>query len=90
MAEATADWYETEYLPALQAIREAQLPDYYRHKTGGDLFLWVHGKLRELQTTNRDATWADAARVARREGVPAAEQRALKRARRAPLPADPG
>ena len=87
MAEATADWYETEYLPALQAIREAQLPDYYRHKTGGDLFLWVHGKLRELQTTNRGATWADAARVARREGVPAAEQRALKRARRSPLPA---
>lgn len=89
MAEATADWYEAEYLPALQAIRDAQLPDYYRHKTGGDLFLWVHGKLRELQTTNLGATWADAARVARREGVPAAEQRALKRARRTPLADDP-
>jgi hypothetical protein len=88
MAEATGDWYETEYLPALTAAREAELPDYYRHKTDGDLFLWAHSKLRELRTTNRDATWADAAVAARREGVPRGEQRALQRERRTPLPAD--
>jgi hypothetical protein len=86
IAEATSDWYETEYLPALEAVRQAELPDYYRHKTDGDLFLWVHGKLRELRTTNRDATWADAAASARREGVSRSEQNALQRERRRPLP----
>jgi hypothetical protein len=90
MAEATADWYETDYLPALDAVALAELPDSYRHKTPGDLFLWVHGKLRELRTTNRDATWADAAASARREGVPRREQQALKRERRKPLPSEPG
>jgi hypothetical protein len=86
MPEATADWYESEWLPALQACRDSQLPDYYQHKTPGDLFLWVHGKRRELRTTNRDATWADAAIAARREGVSRGEQRALQRERRRPLP----
>jgi hypothetical protein len=66
------------------------LPEYYRHKTPGDIFLWVHGKLRELRTTNRDATWAHAAASARREGVPRREQEALKRERRQPLPSEPG
>jgi hypothetical protein len=86
IAEATSNWYEGEYLPALEAVRQAELPDYYRHKTDGDLFLWVNGKLRELRTTNRDATWADAAASARREGVTRTEQQALQRERRTPLP----
>ena len=89
MAEAAADWYEREFLPALEAVAAADLPDYYRHKTPGDLFLWVHGKRRALRTTNRDTSWADAALAARREGVPRGEQRALQRERRRPLPADP-
>jgi hypothetical protein len=88
MADATADWYEKEYLPALDAVRRAELPDYYRHKTPGDLFLWVNSKRRDLRTTNSDATWMDAAISARQEGVPGSEQRALKRERRKPLPAD--
>lgn len=83
---ATADWYETEYLPALAAVREVELPEIYRHKTAGDIFLWVHGKRRELRMTDRDATWADAALAARREGVPRGKQRALMRERRSPLP----
>ena len=40
-----------------------------------------------LRSTNRNATWADAAASARREGVPRGEQEALKRERRSPLPA---
>ena len=88
MADATADWYEREYLPALDAVRRADLPDYYRHKTPGDLFLWVHGKRRELRTTNPNASWMDAAISARQEGVPRNEQRALKRERRTPLPTE--
>jgi hypothetical protein len=86
--ETTAAWYETEYLPALEAVREAELPEHYQHKTPGDIFLWVHGKRRELRMTNPRASWADAAIAARREGVPRAEQEALKRERRSPLPSE--
>ena len=86
LEDATADWYETEYLPALAAVQDAELPEAYRHKTKGDIFLWVQGKHRELRTTNRNASWADAARAARREGVPRREQRALMREQRRPLP----
>jgi hypothetical protein len=86
LEDATADWYETEYLPALAAVRQAELPEAYRHKTEGDIFLWVHGKRRELRTTNRNATWADAAIAARREGVPRRDQRALMSEQRPPLP----
>jgi hypothetical protein len=89
IAEATAHWYETEYLPALEAVRAAELPEAYRHKTPGDIYLWVEAKRRELRTTNPQASWADAAVAARREGVPRAEQEALRRERRTPLPADP-
>jgi hypothetical protein len=78
--------YETEYLPALAPVQDAELPEAYRHKTKGDIFLWVQGKRRELRTTNRNATWADAAIAARREGVPRREQRAMMRERRRPLP----
>jgi hypothetical protein len=87
LEDATADWYETEFLPALAAVREAELPEIYRHKTAGDIFLWVQSKRRELRTTNRNATWTDAALAARRDGVPRAAQRALMREQRRPLPA---
>lgn len=86
LEDATADWYEAEYLPALAAVREVELPEIYRHKTAGDIFLWVQGKRRELRTTDQNATWAEAALAARREGVSRSAQRAFKRERRPPLP----
>lgn len=89
MEEATSDWYEGEYLPSLEAVRAAELPEAYEHKTQGDIYLWVQDKRRGLRTTNPNATWAEAAIAARREGVPRAEQRALKAERRSPLPAEP-
>ncbi|HET9779109.1 MAG TPA: hypothetical protein VFP81_07495, partial [Propionibacteriaceae bacterium] len=61
LEEATANWYETEYLPAIAAVHEAELPQAYGHTTKGDIYLWVQAKRRELRTTNRNATWADAA-----------------------------
>ena len=85
LEEATADWYETEYLPAIAAVHEAELPQAYEHTTKGDIYLGVQAKRRELRTTNRNATWADAALAARREGVSRREQRALKRERRRPF-----
>ena len=84
--EATADWYETEYLAASAAVHEAELPKVYEHTTKGDIYLWVHAKRRELRTSNRTATWAQAALAARREGISRREQRALKRERRRLLP----
>jgi hypothetical protein len=86
--ETTAEWYENEYLPALDAVRQAELPEAYAHKTPGDIYLWVHGKRRELRMASAQATWADAAIAARREGVSRAEQQALMRERRSPLPSE--
>jgi hypothetical protein len=86
LEDATADWYETEYLPAIAAVHEAELPQAYEHTTKGDIYVWVQAKRRELRTTNRNSTWADAVLAARREGVSRREQRPLKRERRRPLP----
>ena len=35
LEEATADWYETEYLPAITAVHEAELPQAYEHHDEG-------------------------------------------------------
>jgi len=86
IAQAATDWYTAEFRPAIEAIRAVGLVGRYAHKSNGDLYLWVNSKLRELRTTDRDATWADAAEVARRERVPLSTQRALKRQRRSLLP----
>jgi TPP-dependent indolepyruvate ferredoxin oxidoreductase alpha subunit len=57
-----------------------------KHATKGDIYLWVQAKRRELRTTDRNATWADAALAARREAVLRRQQRALRNERRRPLP----
>jgi hypothetical protein len=88
--DATAHWYETEYLPAGAALHGAGLVDTYRQQTKADIHLWVQNKRRELQTTIREATWADGVLVARREGLPRREQRALARERRRPLAREQG
>jgi hypothetical protein len=88
--DATAHWYETEYLPAAAALHDAGLADAYRQQTKADIYLWVQNKRRQLQTANRAATWVDAALAARREGLPRREQRALTRERRRPLPRNQG
>jgi hypothetical protein len=83
--DATAHWYETDYLPAVRAVHDAGLPDAYRQQTKADLYLWVQTSRRELQITNRHATWADAVLAARREGLPRRELQALTQERRRPL-----
>lgn len=86
MEEATADWYARSYRPALEAIGLVGLSARYEDQTEGDLFMWVNAKLRELQTTNRDASWTDAAEAARRERVSRGQRRETVRQRRSPLP----
>lgn len=85
MEDATADWYDTDYRPATIAIHQAKLPHAYKHTTKADLYLWVQAKRRELRTSERTTTWAEAAFAVRRDGVPRREQGAFKRERRQPL-----
>jgi hypothetical protein len=86
MPEATADWYETCWLAAQSAIDETQLRDRYSFKTPGDLYLWVHYKLRELRTMDRSADWIDAAACRASEPISRAHRDTARRERRTPLP----
>jgi hypothetical protein len=86
MADATADWYETSWLPALEAIEATGLRRLYDFKTDGDLYLWVYRKLQELRTTNPESTWTDAAGALAHEPVSRSHRRETLAARRRPLP----
>jgi hypothetical protein len=86
MPEATADWYEKSWQPAQAAIRASELPRRYSFKTEGDLYLWVHARLRELQTTDSSAGWAQAAAAAAAEPVTRSHRDETLRQQRTPLP----
>ena len=87
LPEATRDWYETNWLPALEAIEATGLKRAYDFKTHGDLYLWTSQKLRELRTTNPAATWTEAAALLARVPVDRTHRRETVAARRKPLPA---
>lgn len=86
MPEATADWYDTCWLVAQDAIDATGLRQRYSFKTAGDLYLWVHYKLRELRTIDRKADWIDAAASRASETVSKEHREAARRERRRPLP----
>jgi hypothetical protein len=86
MPEATSDWYETCWIAAQEAIDATQLRQRYSFKTPGDLYLWVHYKLRELRTIDRSADWIDAAASRANEPVSREHIKAARRERRTPLP----
>jgi hypothetical protein len=62
-----ASWYETDYVPGLAAVRQAELPRLYEswHSTEADLFLWVYQLRRDLRAKDRSLDFAAAARHAR-------------------------
>jgi hypothetical protein len=86
MPEATADWYDTCWVSAQAAIDSTGLRERYSFKTPGDLYLWVHYKLRELRTIDRNADWTEAAACRAQEPVSRAHRNAARRERRTPLP----
>jgi len=86
MPEATSDWYNTCWLAAQDAIDATGLRQRYSFKTPGDLYLWVHYKLRELRAIDRSADWTEAAACRARERVSRAHRAAARRERRTPLP----
>jgi hypothetical protein len=86
MPEATADWYDTCWVAAQKAIDATDLRKRYSFKTPGDLYLWVHYKLREMRTIDRSAGWIDAARCRASEPVSRQHLELARRERRAILP----
>ncbi len=52
-AEAVASWYDTVYLPVIEAMRKYRLLDHFPGRTEADLFLWIV-KHREALSTRYD------------------------------------
>jgi hypothetical protein len=65
--EVAADWYDTVYLPGVDAVRRASLPELYAswHSTDADLFLWVYQLRRDLRGHDATIDFDAAARHAR-------------------------
>jgi hypothetical protein len=65
--EVAAQWYDSAYLPGLEAVRRADLPRLYAswHPTDADLFLWVYQLRRDLRAADHQTDFAAAARHAR-------------------------
>ena len=64
-SEATRDWYASSWMPGLEAIEASGLRKAYDFKTDGDRYLWTYRKLQEFRTSDRSATWTDAASALR-------------------------
>ena len=47
-AEIAADWYDTIYLPAVEAMRAEGLAEQYRDATEPELYLAVYHRRRDL------------------------------------------
>jgi hypothetical protein len=63
--EIARNWYEHEYVPAVDAIRSEALHEAFPHCTDGDLFLWAYERRRRLFPELGSLSLED---VARREG----------------------
>jgi hypothetical protein len=85
MPDAAADWYDTCWVAAQKAIDNTDMRRQRSFNTPGDLYLWVHYKLRELKTYDRKADWIDAARCRASERI-TQEHRDIAAERRNPLP----
>lgn len=52
--EASADWYDNVYRPAVTLIRKYDLLKYMPRRTEGDLYLWMIDHLREVKEVYGD------------------------------------
>lgn len=86
MPDATADWYETSWLPAMEAITSSGVAAKFSFKTDADRYLWVHDKLRELRASDHSAGWTEAAAARAKEPVARRHIEETVRQRRTPLP----
>ena len=84
-SETAAAWYDTEYLPAVEAIHAVGLDRRYGYKTDADLFVWVEGRRRSLEPMLRDVSWLQAAQAAAGEWHGPLTRRRLTNQKRTPL-----
>ena len=59
--QAVAHWYDTVYLPVIEAIREHQVLADFPHRTESDLYLWIVEHLYYLQEKEKDVSIEEAA-----------------------------
>ena len=89
--EVAADWHDTVFVPGVEAVHRAGLPDRYPFKTEADLFLWIYERRRDLRVIDPDAGFDAAAAFAAEEGVGRRDRKVIERERAEPLsPGGPG
>jgi hypothetical protein len=86
--EVAADWYDTVYLPGLDAVRRTSLPERHAswRPTDADLFLWVYKLRRDLRGHDSTIDFDAAAQHARQVNKRRSERRDFLREGRRPLP----
>ncbi len=52
--EAVGHWYDTVYLPVVEAIRAHDILEGFPHRTEADLYLWIVDRLYHLRTIHGD------------------------------------
>lgn len=83
--EVAADWYDTVYVPGVEALRRESLPERYAYKTDADLFLWVYQRRRALRITDASADFVAGARDAAGTDISRRFRRQFQREARRPL-----
>lgn len=86
--EVAAHWYDTEYLPGVDALRRVSLPERYASwgSTDADLFLWIYQRRRDLRAVDPAVDFDAAARDALTIKLPRRQRRDHLRDGRRPLP----
>jgi hypothetical protein len=83
--DVAADWYERVYLPGVEAVKRAGLPEAHPYKTEASLFLWIYERRRDLRVLDDDADFDAAAGHALREGVGRRDRKVIERETAKPL-----
>jgi hypothetical protein len=86
--EVAGDWYDTVYVPGVDAAHRASLPELYAswHSTDTDLFLWLYQLRRDLRAHDPAIDFEAASRHARELNLGRRRKREHLRDGRRPLP----
>jgi len=83
--EVAADWHDTVFVPGVEAVHKARLPEAYPFKTEADLFLWIYERRRDLRVLDPAAGFDAAAEYAAREGVGRRDRKIIESEKAQPL-----
>jgi hypothetical protein len=89
--EVGVDFYDTVYVPGVEAARRVGLPELYAswHSTDADLFLWLYQIRRDLRAHDPSVDFDAAAQRALHINLGRKRKREHLRGRRSPLPQQP-